>query len=509
MLNKLLGKEKDNMSKFPFKKNDQSHIILPREQLPWSSFQKALFKEISVGKGHIIVEAYAGASKTTSIIESFRYVPKHCNIIALAFNKRIQEELQARAPSYALAKTFHSISLMAIKKKFGNVEIDEHKVFNLVKDQFDKGTEYDLLSNVCDAIAFCKYTLSDTPDQVSDLIDRFDIDLCEMPREEFISTVIKVLGYDKSLTTKIDFNDMIWFPYVHNLHLGTYQMVFLDERQDMNRAQFVIAKKLCDPNGGRIIAVGDEFQNLYSWLGSDNTIIDELKKHPNTKTLPLPISYRCPKKVIELVQKWVPDIICPDTAIEGEINDISLNELYKQVKPGCFVLSRTNAPLIKICFSLIRLGIKANIRGRDVGKQLNYLIKKSKKKGVSAFLKWLDNWKDAEVEKLVAKNIKIDSVMDRYECLVNLCDEFGTLEEVSQKIKELFNDTDEKSVIILSTVHRAKGLERDEVFVLRWTFRVWFDQMEWFDKPNEEGNIAYVACSRSRKKLFIVHKAIV
>jgi superfamily I DNA/RNA helicase len=268
-----------------------------------------------------------------------------------------------------------------------------------------------------------------------------------------------------------------------------------------------MAKKICDPNGGRIIAVGDIFQSLYSWRMADTTIIKEIRDNPTTKTLTLPISYRCPKKVIELCKNWVPDITCPDTAIDGEINEISLNEMYKLVKPGCFILSRTNAPMIKICMALIRNGIRANIQGRDIGKSLNYLIKKSKKKRIDAFLKWLEKWKDDEIAKLKEKNINPENTLDRFECLTNLCDECSSLEEVSKKIDDLFNDKDEKGIVLLSSTHRAKGMEKDDVFVLRWTYRVWFDQMHMIEKPDENGNLAYVAVSRTRKRLFIVSKS--
>ena len=496
-------------SKFPPKKPDTSYLVKARVKLDWSPFQKAVFKEVATGDGHIIVEAYAGASKTTTIIESFRYVPKGKKSIALAFNKKIQEELQSRAPSYIDALTFHSLGLRAIKQRFGNVELDDHKVFDLVKNQLPDNTDFDLIVNICDTVAFCKYGLLDTPNQIDDLIDNFGIDLCEMDRKLFINLVIKTLSYDKTMTNKIDFNDMCWFPFVHNLPLGLYDYVYIDERQDLNKSQLVMAKKVCRPISGRIIAVGDENQALYSWRLADTSIIEEIRNQEKTKILPLPISYRCPKSIIDLAKNWVPDISCPDTTIDGEIRDISLNELYKLAKPGCFVLSRTNAPLIKICMAFIRNGVKANIRGRDVGKQLNHLIKKSKKKLVPAFLKWLEDWKKDEIDKLRAKNINPENVQDRYECLVNLCDECKSLEEVSKKIDELFDDTDENNIVILSTTHRAKGLERKDIFVLRWTFRVWFDQMSLIEKPNEECNIAYVAITRTKERLFIVHKSVV
>jgi superfamily I DNA/RNA helicase len=267
-----------------------------------------------------------------------------------------------------------------------------------------------------------------------------------------------------------------------------------------------MAQKACDPVGGRIIAVGDELQRLYSWRGADSTIIETIRNIPTTKTLPLPISYRCPQKVISLAKKWATDLDCPKTAIEGEIHDISLNELYQKATPGCFILSRTNAPLIKICLGLIKNDKKANIRGRDVGKGLVFLLKKSKKKQIPAFLKWLENWKNEELIRLQEKNINPENTLDRFECLENLCEDSSTIEEVIEKVNSLFNDIDENNVIMLSTVHRSKGLQADDVFVLHWTFRVWFEDMEFLEKPSEPANISYVAVTRCVKRLFVVKK---
>ena len=495
-------------NKFPPKKVDNSHIIKAPVKHNWSEYQKNIFRNVGRDTGHLIVEAYAGSSKTTSIVESFKYIPRGKKTLALAFNKIIQEELRSRAPSYIEVFTFHSLGFRAIKQKFGTVELDDYKVFNLVKSQLGDEGDYDLITNVCDTIAFCKYGLQDTPKQIDAIISNFGIDLCEMDRQQFISLVIKTLGLDKLETSKIDFNDMCWMPFVYNLPLGNFDYVFLDEVQDLNKSQMVMAKKACKIDG-RIIAVGDPFQALYSWRMADTTVLNEIREQEETKILPLPISYRCPKLIIDLAKKWVPKISCPETSPEGNVKDIALNQLYNLAKPGCFILSRTNAPLIKICMTLIRNGTKANIRGRDIGKQLGYLIKKSKKKKVDAFLKWLDGWKNEEVAKLKEKNINTENVLDRVECLINLCEECKTLEEVSKKVDELFNDTDENNIVILSSVHRSKGLEKDDVFILKWTFRTWFDRMYLIEGPNEEANIAYVAITRAKKSLFIVNRPIV
>lgn len=480
------------------------------KKIEFSSFQKRLFWEIQKGEGHIIVEARAGSGKSFSIVESFKFVPRGKKVIVLAFNKIIAEEMREKAPSYIQdVSTFHSLGLRAIRQRFQSVEIDDWKVFNIVKEFPECQGDNGLIFNICDTIAYCKYGLIDSPREIDDLISRFGMDTCELERQDFIRIVIQALGKDKAMTHKVDYNDMCYLPFVYDLPLGSFDLVYIDERQDLNRSNMAMAIKLCKKDGGRIIAVGDTFQELYSWRLSDSSIIDEMKKKESTKTLSLPISYRCPKKVIELIKPFVSDITCPETAKEGSIEEISLAKLYDIAKPGCFILSRVNAPLIKICMSFIKNKIKANIRGKnDIGKQLVSIIRRSKKKQVPAFLKWLQKWKEEEVAKLIEKEIKIDNLIDRYECLVDLCEEASSMDEVKVSLDNLFNENDEKKVIILSSVHGAKGLERDNVFLLRWTFRSWFDDIVpgTDESGNEELRISYVAASRSKDKLYLVNK---
>lgn len=458
------------------------------------------------GDGRFLLGDFTITHNTSTIIESFKYVPRGKKVIALAFNKIIQQELQDRSPSRVACFTFHSLGLQGIRQRFKTVEIDDNKVFNIAKELVDDPKDYDLILNICDTVAFCKYSLVDSPSAIEDIILRYGIDTCEMLVDEFMKLVIKTLAKDKEQINKIDFNDMCWYPFIWDIPLGKYDYVYVDEFQDANRSQVMMAKKVCNPNGGRIIVAGDYFQELYRWRSSDVSIIRDLQKQEGTNTFSLPITYRCPKKIVELVKPFVPAFSCPDTAKDGEIHNISLNEMYKLAKPGCFVLSRVNAPLIKICLAFIREGKRCNIRGRDIGKQLSGLIKKSKKKQIPAFLKWLEKWKNEEVEKLISKGIKPDNVIDKYECLVNFCEEEGSLEEVKEKIDELFDDTDEKNIIIASSTHKSKGLERDEVFLLKWTYRGWFDNIIDNEEENLEMNVNYVAATRSKDKLYLVNK---
>ncbi len=500
---------RDNLVYLQGSRSIQTRIMTtkPTKKI-WSNYQKQIFFDVNKGKGHTIVLARAGSGKTTVLVESLKYVPKGKKILALAFNKIIQQELRKRSPLNVQVYTFHSLGFQAVKQRFGEVAIDNYKAQNIAKEVIGSDN-YDLIENICQTVSLCKGCLSDSPSGIETIIFEFGIDLCEVDIKVFASYVIKVLAKCKAMTNVIDFDDMCWFPFVYNLNLGKYDYVFVDEFQDLNMSQIVMSERACNmAHDGRMMFFGDDLQDLYSWRGSDASLVKNLVVNGTAKVLSLPISYRCPIKIVKVAQGWAADIEEAPDAIEGEIKDIHFDHMYNSVKPGSFILSRTNAPLIKICLRLIRMKIKATIKGRDIGSNLIYTIKKSKKKTIPAFLNWLEKWEAEELEKLEAKKINPTNHLDKCECLRELCDEYSSLKEVSEAIKELFNDVDVNNKVILSSVHRAKGTETDTVFLLFWTFRDWFREgINSTHGPNEEMNIAYVAVTRAKKNLFLVKKS--
>lgn len=64
-------------------------------------------------------------------------------------------------------------------------------------------------------------------------------------------------------------------------------------------------------------------------------------------------------------------------------------------------------------------------------------------------------------------------------------------------VEKLFTDTDESNRITLSSIHRFKGGECDRVFVLAFTLR---------KAPQEEINLNYISCTRSKSELYLVYK---
>lgn len=489
------------VSKFPPKRPDNSHIIKVAPKRVWSKYQKDIFRDIANGTGHTVVIARAGSGKTSTIVEGFKYIPRGKKTLMVAFNKAIADELRQRAPSYVDVMTLHSLGFRAIKQNFGNVVLENDKCSTIVKEIIgDDWDLWDLNQNICKCVSLCKGFLVDTPAKIEDLMERFSIEPFEIPPEKFIQHVIRALGMCKASKQVIDFDDMIWFPFVYRLNVGKFDVVFVDEAQDLNTAQIAMVLSAVKPDG-RIIAVGDPAQSIYQFRGADEDAMPNLIRKLKAKTLPLSVSYRCPKLVVKLAQEIVPDFEAADESEDGVIVRMLTDDLLKTVKVGDFVLSRTNAPLIKYCLQLLKAGIPANIQGRDVGANLLYFIKKSKAKTINAFIKYVNEWRDQEVKRLLSEKRNTDICMDKAECLLNLCEGLLTIKDLQETIEKLFNDTDDTAKVIFSTTHKAKGLERDRVFVLRDTYRY------GLGVAGEEANLYYVAITRSKKELYLVNNS--
>lgn len=470
-------------------------------KLVWSSYQKKVFFNIAKGEGNTLIIARAGASKTTVLVEGSKYLPRGKKTLFCAFNKAIQEELSKRLSSYVECRTLHSLGFRGVKLRFPNVNLNNNKCFEIAEDIIGPIKDnFDLIQNLCKAVHFCKMHLIDAPSKIEDMLEEIGIETCELEVDVFIRHVIQILRRCKEKTSEVDYDDMIWFCFVYSIDVGKFDIVFIDESQDMSKAMIELALSACK-KCGRIIAVLDDLQAIYSFMGADARVLNNLRMRLNFPVeLSLPISYRCPNKVIALAKEFAPDIQAFDKAIDGEIIDIDISELEKYATPGSYVISRTNAPLIKSCFAFLKKGIKANILGRDIGDGLIYLIKRSKKKTLKAFIEWLRKWEKQEKDKYLTRrpNGHTDFITDRAECLYSLCEDCSTLEEVKKNIATLFTDADEKDLILHASTHKIKGKETDKVFVLQFTYN---------SSSQEEKNLQYVAITRCKKYLYFVNKA--
>ncbi len=301
---------------------------------------------------------------------------------------------------------------------------------------------WEVNQSIAKCVSLCKGFLVDTPSKVGDLIDKFGIEIFDYSREKFTELVLKTLALCKAKKDVIDFDDMIWFPFVYRLNVGKFDVVFVDEAQDLNAAQMAMVLSACKMDG-RIIAVGDPAQSIYQFRGADSEAIPNFINKLNAKSLPLSVTYRCPTKVVDLAKEIVPDIEAHENAKEGTVEEVPAEQILKLVRPGDFVLSRTNAPLIKHCMALLRAGVPANIQGRDVGANLHYFIKKSKAKTIVQFTEYVNAWRELEIKRLLAEKKDPIATIDKAECLLNLCEGTLTIKALKETIDKLFNDVND------------------------------------------------------------------
>lgn len=467
--------------------------------LKWSQYQLDIFDNVAnVKSGHVFIEAKAGSSKTTSLLESLKHIPEGKKTLLCAFNTKIADELKTRAPKFnGEIRTLHSLGYKALRDTFGTT-FNAEKTTDIIQSIVGKGREKsELRYSLSQAVSLAQNSLSREYKEIDDLIDEYDISFPpEIFPDIFIKLVQKTLGAIEEDTQTADYNSMIYLPNIMKVKIKPWDYILVDEFQDLNFAQTsLILKTIHDDS--RLFFYGDSQQNVYQFRCADPRNIINLKNTLNATTLPLSISYRCPIAVIKEAQRLVPSIEAAPNAIEGKVETITLSKLKSSAQMGCFILSRTNAPLIGLALYFISQGKPANIQGRDLGNNLLSLIKKSKCKKIDKFLEWVDKWSKKEIARLQEKDKDIEPVVDKVECFKALSDGCNSVVELTGNIDKLFIDKDDAKKIILSTVHRAKGLEREVVYLLDWTFK-YFNQ--------EEKNIRYVSITRSKKELYYVKK---
>lgn len=243
--------------------------------------------------------------------------------------------------------------------------------------------------------------------------------------------------------------------------------------------------------------------SIYSFNCSDSQSFTNFEKYPNTKVLPLSYSFRCAKNIIANANSLVKEIKALDTAPDGIVRHNG--NVLKEAETGDFVLCRTTMPLVKLFFSFLVDHKKAVIKGSDIGINLIEMIGKTT--DIQALKTHWTNEVIKFKQALYGKGILNPSehsgyvsLEDKVTVLLFLAQITNTINELKQKITFIFSDDVNGRGIILSTVHKAKGLEADKVFIIRPDLL----PMKTVRKPwqvIEERNISYVALTRAKLEL--------
>lgn len=467
-----------------------------------TSQQEAFWSALESGDGHLMLEARAGTGKSTSIAEGMHRMPGRPDMVYCAFNKHIAGEFAAKAPSFVRSATMHSLGFRMIRDALGDVATEEWKSETLAEKYFpEKWDDRQNRTAVARLVSLCKNMLDDgeDADRLAELAAVHDVNLGKR-KEEIFAVTGEVLRESREHTHTIDFDDMIWLPVVLGLDCARpADVLFVDECQDTNRCQAALMSRLCPE--GRMVGVGDDRQAIYGFRGADSEAMANIARRLDATDrglgrFPLTVTWRCPSSHVRLANAIVPDLEAAPSAIEGEILESDESDAIAALRPGDMVLCRHNAPLVGACYRLLKQGRRAVVRGRDIGKGLLALVARLRAGDVPGLIGKLDDYRVREVRalnELRNPGPALVALGDRVDCLLAMCEGTRTVDEVKARIERLFSDLDERGAVVFSSIHRAKGLERDAITILR---------PDLLSSPfGQEGNLAYVAATRSRRRL--------
>lgn len=225
-----------------------------------------------------------------------------------------------------------------------------------------------------------------------------------------------------------------------------------------------------------VIVVGDSKQAIYGFTGASCQSMEELQTLLHADVLPLSTCFRIKNLyIIEELQKFDASIKAPTDAYYGKpIEQYDLfEEIVDLLEPGKHaILSRTNAPLIEMYFTLLKEQIPAVIRGKDDSREILALYQEIGvgRRTLDDIIEGLLEWKDAQIKKAKNNQMKIARIDDRVSSLLAVLQN-STIGTVASNIERMFSDTPNRQVVVLSSAHKSKGLEWHGGFMLHGIWR--------------------------------------
>jgi len=452
---------------------------------------------------NLIIEARAGAAKTTTLIMLAEALSGK-NILSLAFNAKIRDEMRERMPANVRAMTLNGIGYAAWREFCGErCRVNERKNYSLLRAEIESLSRaeqeeaWEYFSETLKAIAQAKLVGYPGPrigqgvKPLTDAATFYDENLLfeATPLQRQLIDTVCMKSWQATLRGELDFDDMLLGPAICGVSFDHYDVVLVDEAQDLSPINHVLLRKICRFRT-RLIAVGDPCQAIYGFRGADETSMKTLKKIFDCTTYRLTTSFRCSQAVIENARWRAPDMRWPDWAKPGLILRPT-SWTAADIPDGSAILCRNNAPLFNIGLRLLAAGRYPEFAGRNILKNLAGKMKKIGKpqlpqeKALSA----VEMWKEAELKRIRDAAL----VLDIAECMRLFIRETETLGDAIALVLALEGRS---GAIQLMTGHRAKGLEFETVFFL---------DHKLCRSDGQDPNIRYVIETRAKDKLIYIN----
>lgn len=507
---------------------------------------------------HIIIDALAGTGKTFTIVESaFRicginrgvtgseeqeavwdsfkgYQVNPNEIHLMAFNSSAAKNLKDRIPPGTHSSTIHSYGKQILCKNYikgaqRKNGLDKYKTHTILSQITGKHkntlfAEYKpaVMFAIKQYVGFCKANLvrftnndEDNIKLIDQLADKHGASLPdikdEMVKEFFYASIIGC--YEKSWqnTDIIDFDDMIWLPWKLSLDIRQTDLMFIDERQDLNLAQ----QELVYKSARRLVLVGDVNQAVYGFAGADTNACQRMSErlsysNKGCSIFPLTFTRRCGSKIVEYARRNVPLFRSFPDSHPGEVIYDREEAFLDRVQSSDMVVCRTNAPIFRNCLKLMSQGRPFKTTVRDFFQGVIALLKSFDAFSLQELESRLDEWKEAQLAMCATARSeeRARNINDQYTAIRFGMSSVSNPDELIKMIQKCFKtESDDKEQfdnwkdhILLTSIHQAKGLERPKVHFLQ------YDQLPHKKAKllEQEKNLSYIADTRAMNTLNLV-----
>lgn len=275
----------------------------------------------------------------------------------------------------------------------------------------------------------------------------------------------------------------------------TKSVVVIDEAQDMDQHEVALLKALMKRNEDmRVIAVGDDDQNIYAFRGSDSRYLKSLILDDGAQLYEMVENYRSRPNIVALANAFAATIqsrikTAPIRAVQTELGTVQLihhirtnmeqpvvDQVYTTYHGGtACVLTGTNDEALHVMGLLTKRGLRARLIQSNDGFRLYNLAE------IRFFLQEIDQRLQSPVISDTlweeAAN-KLKAAYSDSACLglcLNLIDEFASVNRTKYRtdLEEFIKESnyedfydDDKETIVVSTIHKAKGREFNTVYML-------------------------------------------
>ena len=304
----------------------------------------------------------------------------------------------------------------------------------------------------------------------------------------------------------------------------TKTVVVIDEAQDMDSSEYALIEALMERNEDmRVIAVGDDDQNIYGFRGSDSKHLRSFVTEKNAVKYELTENYRSRRAVVSLANAFAKTItdrmkVDPIVSISDQCGEVKIiryrsrnietavvNDLMSSYdgSGSVCVLTSTNIEALRVMGMLVRSGQRAKLIRSNDGFDIYNLAEirffmKVLERGLASPIISSELWNEARgaLESAYSRSSVLPMCISLLDDYANSCERKykSDLDAFIHESKlEDFYHT-ENGIVFVSTIHKSKGREFDDVYMM--LDNVCADN-------DEERRKIYVGLTRAKNRLHI------